>query len=172
MKYLTNSTLQTKANISSTILFKFKPSRQPYLRLESGCATQASALGIRKQQILGGSVCPVVQTTDCIPCQFTNAADQLMSAGHPRGGRITTGRRRCQWAVKHHIHHAVGLNVTNLVRTDDLQVWDFVLDASIMQVVQTTDLFGIHGHNQLQTHADDSNQTRMRQWAMLNSLNT
>ena len=51
-------------------------------------------------------------------------------------------------------HHTVGFDVTNLVWTNNLQVWHFVLDAAIIQVVQTTNLLRIHCHDQLQTHTE------------------
>ena len=53
------------------------------------------------------------------------------------------------------MYHTVGLDVANLAWTDDLQVRHFVLDATIMQVVQTAHLFRVHSHNQLKTSASN-----------------
>ena len=58
-----------------------------------------------------------------------------------------------------HIYHTVGFNVTYLIWTYDLQIGNFILNATIVQVVQTTDLFSARGNYQLRTDANTHSDT-------------
>jgi len=51
-------------------------------------------------------------------------------------------------------YHTVGFDVTDLVRSHDLQIRHFVLHAAIIQVIQTTHLLSVHSNDQLMTPAD------------------